>query len=258
MPMKILELKNLTVRFLGITAVNNISMDVEEGEIRALIGPNGAGKTTILNVITGFYSADLGAVYFRQEKISGLRPDLIAKKGIARTFQKSELFSEMTVMENILVGLHGRTRSSLVNSFLNLNETRSEEMIIQGKALAILESFGLARHGNAIASSLPFGLRRTLEIARAFASDPKMILLDEPAAGMNKEEVRILETQLRRLNEKDEVTILLIEHVMNLVMRVSNQITVVHYGQKIAEGPPELIKNDPSVIKAYLGESRKC
>lgn len=248
--MKLLELKNLIVTFGGIKAVTEFSMNIEEGDIRALIGPNGAGKTTILNVVTGFHSPDSGSVYFSGEKISGLRPDLIAKKGIARTFQKSELFSGMTVIENILVGLHTNMRSGLVSSFLRLSETKKEEGIMLGKALAILEYFGLGKYSNLVASNLPFGLRRILEIARAFAANPKIILLDEPGAGMNMEEIKALETLLKKLNGNG-LTILLVEHVMSLVMSISRQITVIHYGEKIADGPPNIIKNDPLVIKAY-------
>jgi branched-chain amino acid transport system ATP-binding protein len=225
---------------------------VEKGELRAVIGPNGSGKTTLLNVISGFYKGDSGKIYLENEEISNLKAHQITRRGIARTFQKSEIFSEMTVIENIMVGKHLTLRAGLISSALRARKVRLEEERIRKESYEILELLGLAKYRDYISSGLPFGLRRLMEIGRAIATNPKVLLLDEPAAGMNVEEVGKLHKLILQIRARD-ITILMIEHNMKLVMEIADRISVLHYGEKIAEGCATEIKNNPKVIEAYLG-----
>jgi branched-chain amino acid transport system ATP-binding protein len=256
---RILDVKNLTMHFGGLRAVDAVDLDVAEGEIVALIGPNGAGKTTFFNCITGIYDPTDGDVLIsppgrQQHRINGLKPNQVTEWGLARTFQNIRLFPNMTALENVMIGRHCRTSAGVLGAVFRGPRTHREEREIVAHSYGFLEKMGLARYVNEMAKNLPYGAQRRLEIARALATEPFLLLLDEPAAGMNPQETRELDDLITRIRDEEKISILLIEHDMKLVMSLSDRIFVVDYGKKIAEGPPEQIKDNPDVIKAYLGE----
>jgi branched-chain amino acid transport system ATP-binding protein len=253
--MSILTVSNLTKQFGGLVAVNSVDMTVEKGSITAVIGPNGAGKTTFFNLITGVYQPDKGNVQLGSKSLIGLKPHEISRQGIARTFQNIRLFSSITVLENVMVGLHKQQKAGVLGTLLQTKFVREEEKRAQEEAYHWLEYVGLAHLLNEEAQNLSYGAQRRLEIARALASKPRLLLLDEPAAGMNPRETRELTEFIQRLREELNVTIVLIEHDMKLVMEISEHIIVLDHGEKIAEGKPAEIRNNVNVIEAYLGKS---
>ncbi|MBV8369321.1 MAG: ABC transporter ATP-binding protein [Candidatus Eremiobacteraeota bacterium] len=248
----LLEIRGLIKRFGGVTAVNALDMTVRAGDVHALIGPNGSGKTTTLNVISGLYRADGGSIRFDGAEIAGRPAHAIAAGGIARTFQNIRLFGELTVAENVMIGRHARTRTGFFGALLPGGATAREERETRERAHELLRFVGLENVAGAPARSLPYGDQRRVEIARALASEPRLLLLDEPAAGMNPSETDALVALLRTIRAQG-TTLLLIEHDMNLVMSVSDTITVLNFGQHIAEGPPAEVARNPDVITAYLG-----
>ncbi len=252
-PTALLEAHGLSKAFGGVMAVNGVDLAVREGEIVALIGPNGAGKTTIFNVITGVFPPSRGTVCFRGEPLVGLKPHAIAALGIGRTFQTVQLFGEMTVLENVMLGRHAKSRSGVLASAFRTPAMRREERAIREAALAILDAVGLREKAGQIASSLPYGEQRLTEIARALALEPVLLLLDEPAAGLNAQEKARLGGLVRRLRDRG-ITVLLVDHHMDLVMDISDEVIVLNYGEVIAEGPPGEVQRHQGVIAAYLGE----
>lgn len=255
----ILEVTNLTMDFGGIRALDSLDLVVKSGEIAALIGPNGAGKTTFFNCLTGIYPPTKGDIFLNpfnggaKVDLKGLLPNKVTEHGLARTFQNIRLFSQMTVLENVMIGRHCRTNSFILGAIFRDKKTRKEEKEIIDISYSILEKVGIENFVDEYAKNLPYGAQRRLEIARALATDPSLLLLDEPAAGMNPQETLELDNLINEISAEG-LAILLIEHDMKLVMSLSDRIYVVDYGKKIAEGTPEQIRTNPEVIKAYLGE----
>ena len=255
----ILEVKQLSMNFGGIKALDRVDFDVLSGEITALIGPNGAGKTTFFNCITGIYAPTEGDIFITppggtRHKINGFRIHKVTERGVARTFQNIRLFQDMTVLENVMIGRHCRTQAGILGAILRDNSTRNEEEAIVARSYEILEKIGISEHVNILARNLPYGIQRRLEIARAIATDPFLLLLDEPAAGMNAQETKELEALIMSIRNEGKISILLIEHDMRLVMSLSDCVHVMDYGEMIARGTPHEIRENPVVIKAYLGE----
>ena len=253
--MAILELKDVTKKFGGLTAVDGVNLKVEENQICALIGPNGAGKTTVFNMITGAYQVTSGDVIFNGESICGKKPHQIVEKGIARTFQNIRLFKSATVLENVMTGFHCKTKTGMFNVIFNYRKCMQEEAECREKALEILWFLGLEDVKNLEARNIPYGHQRLLEIGRALATSPKLLLLDEPAAGMNSQEKKELVNTIRKIRDTYHLAVLLVEHDMELVMGISENITVINFGRPIACGTAEEIQNNNDVIEAYLGRS---
>jgi branched-chain amino acid transport system ATP-binding protein len=255
--MSLLQVRDLTLRFGGLEVINQLSLDVHEGGIVSLIGPNGAGKTSVFNCLTGFYRANAGDITFNGESILKLKPHRITQKGMARTFQNLRLFKNMTVLENVMSGMHCRTRGGALGAILRHPAQRSEEAEIRRVAEECLDFVGILEHRDRLAKNLPYGDQRRVEWARALATRPTLLLLDEPAAGLNFDEKERLMALIRRIREELKITIFLIEHDMGLVMRISEKVIVIDYGKKIAEGDCEMVQSDSRVIEAYLGREEE-
>ncbi len=256
---KLLEVSGLTMDFGGLRAVDNVGLEIFEGEIVALIGPNGAGKTTFFNCVTGIYEPTAGDVKIHppggtSRRINGMKPNRITALGMARTFQNIRLFPAMTVLENVMIGRHCRTSTNILDAILGSGKAAREEKESVEKSYQLLKKVGLADVADEFSRNLSYGAQRRLEIARAMATDPFLLLLDEPAAGMNPQETRELDELIVRIRNEDKLAILLIEHDMKLVMNISDRIYVMEYGKEIAQGTPQQIKENPKVIEAYLGE----
>jgi branched-chain amino acid transport system ATP-binding protein len=251
--MALLQTTNVVKRFGGLIAVNKISFTVDEGRIVSIIGPNGAGKTTFFNSLTGIYKPEEGEILFKGRSLVGLRPDQVSARGMSRTFQNIRLFGSMTVIENILVGMHNQLHQNAFDTLFRSKKFNEEEKEAEARASALMEYVGLKNVGNELAKNLPYGGQRRIEIARALAANPTLLLLDEPTAGMNPNETADAIKLFRRVRDEKGITILLIEHDMRVIMGISEHISVMDYGEKIAEGSPAEIRKNQRVIEAYLG-----
>ncbi len=252
--MALLEVKSLGISFGGLRAVDDFNLKIEKGQLYGLIGPNGAGKTTVFNMLTGVYKPTDGSIFLDGENITGKKTIDINKHGIARTFQNIRLFHQQSVIDNVKIGLHNEHIYSTLSGILRLPSYRKTEKIMNEKAMELLEVFDLQDEADILASNLPYGKQRKLEIARALATDPKLLLLDEPAAGMNPNETKELMETIRFVRDKFDMTVLLIEHDMKLVSGICEELTVLNFGQVLAQGKTSDVLNNPEVIKAYLGE----
>lgn len=255
---EILRTENLSKHFGGVKAVNNFNLSLQEGRIHGLIGPNGAGKTTIFNLITGIYKPTEGTITFRHQEISGMKPYAIARLGIGRTFQNIKLFSNLSVIENVLIAGNQDITYNMLESFIRNIKFKKEEKTLYEKAMMLLETVGLADMADKRANNLPYGHQRKLEIARALAINPRLLLLDEPAAGMNTEESKELVSFIYEIKDKFDLTILIIEHHMDVISNLCDECTVLNFGETISEGCPATVKKDRLVIEAYLGEEYIC
>ncbi|HET7319202.1 MAG TPA: ABC transporter ATP-binding protein [Nitrospirota bacterium] len=251
--MVFLEVKNVSKRFGGLQAVKDVSFTVNRGCIKAVIGPNGAGKTTLFNLVSGFLPPDSGTVVYRDTQINGLGPHQIAGRGLSRTFQHIRLFAHMTALENVMVGCHVKSRAGFIAGMLNLPWTRREEEKIRTKSLEVMDFMGIGSLAAADAVSLSYGQQRAVELARALAGEPAMLLLDEPAAGLNMRETADLAGLITRVRDLG-ITVLIVEHDMSLVMNISDEVVVLSYGEKIADDTPRAVQNNPEVVRVYLGE----
>ena len=252
--MALLEVKSLGISFGGLRAVDDFNLKIEKGQLYGLIGPNGAGKTTVFNMLTGVYKPTDGSIFLDGENITGKKTIDINKHGIARTFQNIRLFHQQSVIDNVKIGLHNEHTYSTLSGILRLPSYRKTEKIMNEKAMELLEVFDLQDEADILASNLPYGKQRKLEIARALATDPKLLLLDEPAAGMNPNETKELMETIRFVRDKFDMTVLLIEHDMKLVQGICEYLYVLNFGRLLAEGTPDKVLNDPAVVKAYLGD----
>lgn len=249
----LLELDNIGITFGGLTALEGVSSQVMPGQIKAIIGPNGAGKTTLFNIISGIYTPTVGQVLLDGEALNGLLPNQVSTKGVTRTFQTIKLFEGMTVLENVMLGQHQKTHSGFLSAAFRLPSAIKEEQMIEQNAMTLLEQFDLADRAGVIATELPFGLQRRVEITRALATEPKLILLDEPAAGLNNTEGQELMTFIRKIRDSG-VTVMLVEHDMEVVMGLVDEVLVLEYGRPIADDVPTAVQTNPDVIRAYLGD----